>query len=94
MRRSYDGSARTAETMVHQLFEEQVREQPDAIAITCGDTSLTYRQLDDRANALARILRHSHAVGPESLVMLVLERSPYVLVSMLAVLKAGGAYVP
>ncbi|MFD7898246.1 amino acid adenylation domain-containing protein [Streptomyces sp. NPDC059743] len=94
MRRSYDDSAWTAETMVHHLFEEQVREQPDAIAVACGDTSLTYRELDDRANALAQILRHSHAVGPESLVVLVLERSPYVLVSMLAVLKAGGAYVP
>ncbi len=94
MRRSYDDSARPAGTMVHHLFEERVREQPDATAVTCGDTSLTYRELDDRATALARILRRSHGVGPETLVMLVLERGPYVIVSMLAVLKAGGAYVP
>ncbi|MFF3958961.1 amino acid adenylation domain-containing protein [Streptomyces sp. NPDC001890] len=91
---SYDESARTAGTTVHHLFEEQVREQPAAVAMSCGDVELTYQEVDDRANALARVLRHAHAVGPESLVMLCLDRSPYVLVSMLAVLKAGGAYVP
>ncbi|WP_329325160.1 non-ribosomal peptide synthetase [[Kitasatospora] papulosa] len=80
--------------MVHRLFEERVREQPDAIAVTYGDVSLTYRQLDDRVNALASILRNSHAVGPDSLVVLIQERSPSILVSMLAVLKVGGAYVP
>lgn len=91
MRRSHDDSART---VVHRLFEERVRDQPDAIAVAHGDVSLTYRQLDDRANALARILRRSHSVGPGSLVVLLLERSPRVVLSMLAVLKAGGAYVP
>ncbi|MFJ1647076.1 amino acid adenylation domain-containing protein [Streptomyces sp. NPDC088258] len=94
MRRSYDDSAPPAGTLVHHLFEKRAREHPDATAVICGDTSLTYRELDGRATALARILRRTHAVGPESLVMLVMERGPHVVVGMLAVLKAGGAYVP
>src|SRR4051812_8324232 len=80
--------------LVHELFEKRVRDQPDAIAVTCGDISLTYRGLDDRANALASVLRGSYDIGPDTRVTLVLDRSEHVLISMLAVLKAGGAYLP
>lgn len=80
--------------LVHELFEERVRERPGAIAVICGDISLTYQAVEDRANALALELRRAHQVGPGTLVPLVLDRSEHVLICMLAVLKAGGAYVP
>ncbi|MEV0617683.1 amino acid adenylation domain-containing protein [Nonomuraea sp. NPDC050404] len=80
--------------LVHELFEERVRERPEAVAVTCGAARLTYRELEDRANALAGRLRRTYEVGPGALVCLVLDRSEHVLVAMLAVLKAGAAYVP
>lgn len=80
--------------LVHELFEERVREQPDAIAVTCGDVNLTYKCLDDRANALAWVLLASCEISSDTRIALVLDRSEHVLISMLAVLKAGGAYVP
>ena len=79
--------------LVHALFEERVRDRPDSLAVTCDGVSLTYQDLDDRANALASVLSGIWAVGPETLVALVLDRSEQVLIAMLAVLKAGGAYV-
>ncbi|PTL74909.1 non-ribosomal peptide synthetase, partial [Vitiosangium sp. GDMCC 1.1324] len=78
---------------LHQLIEAQVERTPDAIALTFEGQSLTYRELDSRANQLAWHLR-SLGVGPESRVGLCLERSPEMVVSLLATLKAGGAYVP
>jgi amino acid adenylation domain-containing protein/non-ribosomal peptide synthase protein (TIGR01720 family) len=83
-----------ADRLVHELFEDHVRDRPEAIAVTCGDVKFTYRQLDDRANTLALWLRRAYGVGPGSLVTLVHDRSEHVPISMLAVLKAGGAYVP
>ncbi len=78
---------------VHQLFEAQVDQTPDAIAITFGDQSLTYRALNDRANQLAHYLQKV-GVGSEVLVGVCLEPSPESIVGILGVLKAGGAYVP
>ena len=78
---------------LHQLFEQQATETPDAPAIVHGDEALTYCQLDERANQLAAYLQH-RGVGPDVLVGIHLDRSPDMLVSMLGVLKAGGAYVP
>ena len=78
---------------MHRLFEAQVRRTPDAIAVTCKGVSLTYRQLNERANQLAHYLR-SHGVTPEALVAICLERSLDMMVATLGVLKAGGAYVP
>ncbi|MFI6044202.1 amino acid adenylation domain-containing protein [Nocardia sp. NPDC051321] len=76
-----------------QLFERQVAATPDALAVLCGDVSLTYLELNARANRLARWLIR-HGVGPERRVALALPRSAQVVVAMLAVLKAGGAYLP
>ena len=78
---------------VHALFEAQVDRAPDAVALLFGDTAITYRELDQRANRLARVLR-ARGVGPETPVGLYLRRSPELVIAILAVLKAGGAYVP
>ncbi|NPC86979.1 AMP-binding protein, partial [Pyxidicoccus fallax] len=82
-----------ATSCIHHLFEQQVARTPDAIAVEFGDSLLTYRQLDARANQLAHHLR-SLGVGPDCLVALCLERSLELIVSLLAILKAGGAYLP
>ncbi|MBN8226873.1 amino acid adenylation domain-containing protein [Corallococcus macrosporus] len=75
------------------LIEAQVARTPDRVALAFGDATLTYAQLDARANQLAHRLREC-GVGPESRVGVCLERSLELVVSLLAVLKAGGAYVP
>ncbi|BBA33066.1 putative linear pentadecapeptide gramicidin synthetase LgrB [Methylocaldum marinum] len=75
------------------LFEKQVEIRPDAVAVVFEDQVLTYRALNARVNRLAHHLR-ALGVGPESRIGLCLERSPEMLVGLLAVLKAGGAYVP
>lgn len=78
---------------VHELFEAQVARTPDAVAVEFQGEQLTYRELNARANQLARYLA-KQGVGPEVLVGVCVERSPEMLISILAVLKAGGAYVP
>jgi aspartate racemase len=78
---------------VHQLFEQQVEQSPDAVAVVYGDEQLTYRQLNTRANQLARYL-NKLGVGPEVLVGICLERSLEMIIAVLGILKAGGAYVP
>jgi len=78
---------------VHQLFEAQVERTPDAVAVTHNDRSLTYRQLNRRANQLAHHLQEL-GVGPEVRVGVCVDRSLEMLVGLLGVLKAGGAYVP
>jgi amino acid adenylation domain-containing protein len=89
-----DGPPReTSGGCIHQLFEEQVRRAPDAVAVTSGDESLTYEELNGRANRVAHHLI-GLGVGPESLVGLCMKRSADVLVGILGILKAGGAYVP
>ncbi|WP_331831757.1 amino acid adenylation domain-containing protein [Pseudomonas sp. LH21] len=78
---------------VQQLIEAQAARRPQAIAAVLGERSLSYEQLNRRANALAHHLR-SLGVGPDVLVGIAVERSLDMLVGLLAVLKAGGAYVP
>ena len=78
---------------IGQLFEEQVDRTPDATALIAGERWFSYRELDARANRLARHLR-SCGVGPETLVGVAIERSHEMIVALLATLKAGGAYVP
>lgn len=74
-------------------FRAQVERTPEALALICGDRRLTYRQLDERSNRLARHLQKS-GVKPDTLVGVAMSRSETLVVSMLAILKAGGAYVP
>ncbi|WP_414526541.1 condensation domain-containing protein [Nodularia chucula] len=78
---------------LHQLFEEQVERTPDHIAVCYREQTLTYQELNSKANELAYHLR-TLGVGCESLVGIYLERSPELIIALLAVLKAGGAYVP
>ncbi|HEX8440711.1 amino acid adenylation domain-containing protein [Archangium sp.] len=81
------------DTCVHEPFEAQVARTPDALAVLFEGQTLTYRQLDARANQLARHLVKL-GVGPESRVALCLQPSLEIIVAVYAVLKAGGAYVP
>ena len=78
---------------IHQLFEEQVEQNSNAIALVYENQHLTYRELNCRANQLAHYLR-SLGVGADMLVGLCVERSLEMVVGMLGILKAGGAYVP
>ncbi|TDD54174.1 amino acid adenylation domain-containing protein [Kribbella antibiotica] len=77
----------------HQLFRDQAAQYPDRVAVTFGDTHLTYAALDQWSNRLAHHLR-DRGVGRESLVGLCVSRSLEMVISLLAILKAGGAYVP
>ena len=78
---------------IPQLFEEQVARTPDAVALCFKQKTLTYRELNARANQLAHHLQ-ALGVGPEMLVGCCVERSIEMVVGLLAILKAGGAYVP
>ncbi|NJM75314.1 MAG: amino acid adenylation domain-containing protein [Acaryochloridaceae cyanobacterium RU_4_10] len=78
---------------VHEWFEEQVCQTPNKTAVIYGTDSLSYQELNQRANSLACYLRQLK-VGPETLVGLCVERSFDMIVALLAILKAGGAYVP
>jgi tyrocidine synthetase III len=75
------------------LFSEQVRQRPDAPALVHGTRTLSYRDLDARANRLANLLR-AKGVGPETPVALLLPRCPEMVIGILGVVKAGGAYIP
>ncbi|MCP4660822.1 MAG: amino acid adenylation domain-containing protein, partial [bacterium] len=74
--------------LVHELFEAQARRTPDAAAVIFQGSQVSYRELDRRANRLARRLR------PEVLVGILMERSVEMIVAVLGILKAGGAYLP
>ncbi|MFK3775625.1 amino acid adenylation domain-containing protein [Pseudomonas sp. NPDC089406] len=76
-----------------EQFEQQVARVPEAIAVRQGEASLSYAELNRRANQLAHRLQAA-GVGPDVRVGVCLERTPQLLVALLAVLKAGGAYVP
>ncbi|HTK10968.1 MAG TPA: amino acid adenylation domain-containing protein, partial [Ktedonobacteraceae bacterium] len=78
---------------IHELFEQQAAQTPDAIALVFEEEQLTYAEFNARANQLAHTLRHL-GVSLEVPVGLYLERSPWLLLSILAILKAGGVYVP
>ena len=92
----YDWNATKADfpaACAHELFEEQAARNPDAVAIGYGDQTLTYRELNERANQLAHFLRRRGA-GPDSLVGVSMYRTPLMVIALLGVWKAGAAYVP
>ena len=79
--------------LAHQLFETQADRSPDATALMFGNIQLTYREVNVRANRLARYLR-ARGVGPETRVAVCVERTLEYVVAILGISKAGGAYVP
>ena len=78
---------------IHQLFETQVEQTPDAVALVFENKRLSYHELNERANQLANYLQRL-GVKPETLVGICVERSLEMMVGLLGILKAGGAYVP
>ncbi|MBV9730406.1 MAG: AMP-binding protein, partial [Pseudonocardiales bacterium] len=88
-----DTTTPTPATTLPELFEHQVGRTPEATAVMWGDITVSYAQLNTRANHLAHGLI-AHAVGPEHIVALALPRSVELIVAILAVLKAGAAYLP
>ncbi|WP_455710256.1 non-ribosomal peptide synthase/polyketide synthase [Photorhabdus luminescens] len=78
---------------LHQLFEQQVEQTPDALALVHEDQTLSYAELNARANRLAHQLIEL-GVAPDQRVAICVSRSPAMVVGILAILKAGGAYVP
>jgi amino acid adenylation domain-containing protein len=81
------------ERRIHEIFEQQARRQPSAIALLCGERATTYGELNGNANQFAAYLRE-HGVGPGTLVGICMDRSIEMICAILAVLKAGAAYVP
>ncbi|HEY3323603.1 MAG TPA: amino acid adenylation domain-containing protein [Planctomycetota bacterium] len=81
------------EKCIHQILEQKAAESPSATAVGFENQSLTYRELNARANRLARLLR-ANGVGPDVLVGVCMERSLETIVALVAVLKAGGAFAP
>jgi amino acid adenylation domain-containing protein len=79
--------------LIHELFEEQAAARPDAVAVVYEDQSLTYSELDARANRVARELI-ALGVQPDDRVAICVERSLEMVVGLIGILKAGGAYVP
>jgi amino acid adenylation domain-containing protein len=78
---------------VHQLFEEQVARDPQAVAVICEESQLSYAELEAKANKLARQLR-AMGVKPDKPVAIFMDRGPEMIVAALGILKAGGCYVP
>ena len=78
---------------LHQLIETQAAKTPDAVALVYESQHLSYRELNGRANQLARYLQ-KNGVGPDTLVGVCAERSIELVIALLASMKAGGAYVP
>jgi amino acid adenylation domain-containing protein len=78
---------------IQQIFEEQVNNNPSAIALVHNNEQITYQQLNEQSNQLAHYLQNLGVV-PDVLVGICLEKSPLIIVAILAILKAGGAYLP
>lgn len=79
--------------MLHQLFEEQVARTPDKVALICNNQKITYRELNEKSNSLARVLRNN-GVTKQKVVAIAVERSVEMVIGILAILKAGGAFLP
>jgi len=81
------------EKSIHQLFEEQVKRTPSRTAVVCEHDKLTYQQLNEKANQLARLLCHS-GVKPGEFIGIIKQRDLNFLIAILAILKVGGVYIP
>ena len=88
------GCSAASEKTIQELFEERVDRAPDSIATVYEGERLTYRELNSKANRLARHLRERLSVGPDDLVGILAGRSDRLVIAILAIIKAGGAYVP
>jgi len=87
-------SIQNHKSLLHQRFEMQAANNPDAVALILEDASMTYGELNLRSNQLAHFLRENGGVGREMIVGLILDRSFEMLISILGVLKSGGTYLP
>ncbi|MFJ8888254.1 AMP-binding protein [Streptomyces sp. NPDC102402] len=88
-----DTAAEVPELTVPELFSRQAERAPEAVAVVEGDRTLSYRELDERSERLARALCR-RGVGPDTAVAVALPRSADLVTALLAVAKAGGAYLP
>ncbi|MEU9595457.1 amino acid adenylation domain-containing protein [Streptomyces sp. NPDC048109] len=93
LRATAEGPAHPGPDTFPALFEERVRERPDAVAVIDGERALSYGELNERANRLARELV-GEGIGPEDVVGVALPKSVESVTAVLAVLKAGAAYLP
>ncbi|MFX3636542.1 MAG: amino acid adenylation domain-containing protein [Candidatus Pristimantibacillus sp.] len=78
---------------IYEWFQDRAADRPDSPCLEYRETKLTYREVNDKANQLAHYLQ-SNGAGPESLIGIFQDRSPELIISILAVLKSGAAYVP
>ncbi|MFT4927261.1 MAG: amino acid adenylation domain-containing protein, partial [Phenylobacterium sp.] len=97
---TYPDNPEPEKTTLHQLFEAQAEKSPDSTALVFESEALSYRQVNEKANQLARVIqtsyqaKHSNPICADTLIALYFDRSLEMVISILAVLKAGGAYVP
>src|SRR5258708_36141170 len=91
--KSNDSHTAFPQVCAHELFEKQAALTPGAVALVFGQRRLSYSELNERANKVAHHLR-KRGVGPDVLVGVCLERSPEMVIALLAVWKAGGPYLP
>src|SRR5246127_3734056 len=84
---------RISSQCVHEMISSQVERTPDAAAVQVGNTTLTYRQLDDRAAAIASRLVQAGA-GPGTVAAVLLERTPDLVAAIMGILKTGAAFLP
>ncbi|MBN2862730.1 MAG: amino acid adenylation domain-containing protein [Bacteroidales bacterium] len=87
------GAEYPGDKSIQQLFEEQVEKTPEAIAVEAGEEVISYRELNERANRLGRLLREK-GVEKDTIAAIVVERSIEMIVGIYGILKAGGAYLP
>lgn len=78
---------------VHQMFEQQCVKEPGKVALVFGEIEITYGELNERSDKIASYLR-KNGIAPDTVVGVVMKRSPEMIISILAVLKSGGAYLP
>ncbi|TMN45130.1 non-ribosomal peptide synthetase/type I polyketide synthase [Pseudoalteromonas sp. S2755] len=85
---------RSTDHCIHELFEQQAELHPNNIAVVIDEQALTYQQLNEKANQVARYLRANHDIRPDTFVGLCVERSLEMVIGIVGILKAGAAYVP